>query len=154
MATALPKAEVPLLTMRMTHSTMEAALLPVPSLISSSTGTLLRIGKLLLSFYRAILVSGNYQTYPVALFLTALRSVMENPSTRIHTTPTKNCEIITISRIRGRWRRGWGISSAKWVGPSKPISVAKLLNRPSTTERPVESYLFMPLSHSQQINGE
>lgn len=104
MATALPSAEVPLLTIRTTQSTIAAASLPVPSLISSSIGTL----SLSVSFCCHLIFrfSDGDQTYPVGQFLTALRSVIENPSTSNHTTPTKNCDVMTIMRIRGRWRRG------------------------------------------------
>lgn len=131
MVTALPRAEAPWLMIRMMQNTIAAASLPVPSLISSRIGTLscMLVGEAVLT---------ALWTYPVGLAMMVGRSLMEKPRTRIQTTPTKNCEMMTIRRILGMTFLGFLTSSARCVGQSRPINVEKLLNNPSRIAKPVE----------------
>jgi hypothetical protein len=79
--------------------------------------------------------------HPVRVLKTASKSVIENPKTRIQTTPTMTWETMTVIKIRGRDRLGVGSSSARWHAASQDISVEKLVNSPSTIENDVDAYL-------------
>lgn len=145
MVTALPRADVALLMIKIRQKTMAAALLPVPSLTTSKTETLCHF----ISWANG--TKGRRATYLVTLCVIAATSVIEYPKTIIQTTPTMNWDRMTSNIILGNKILRRGNPSARWAGPSKPISMPKLLTNPSKTARLFEVYLFLILDLSSLL---